>query len=84
MSMVELCDSYEEWKHCITVLCDIPLSADYVEKRIAALSDKRDTTTDRFVQLYGDAHRLRTIQWFKRAQEELAGERQKVRPQLAR
>lgn len=65
--------SYEEWKHCITVKCKIPLTADYVAKRITALSNPREPTTSRFVALYGDAHRLRIIEWFEQARVEIGG-----------
>ncbi len=68
------CRNYEEWKHCITVKCKIPLTADYVEKRIAALSNTQDRTTARFIALYGDEHRLRTIEWFKQARAEVANQ----------
>lgn len=69
--MNELCDSYEDWKHCITVRCKIPLTPEFVSKRLAVLSDPHDATTARFVQLYGDAHRLRVVQWFEQARGEL-------------
>ena len=69
--MQGLCESYDEWKHCITVECRIPLTADYVAKRIAALSDERDPTTARFTALYGDPYRQRIIRWFEQARREL-------------
>ena len=62
-----LCASYEEWRHCITVKCGIPLTADYIAERVAALSNPEDKMTARFVQLYGDDHRVRTLEWFERA-----------------
>lgn len=68
-----LCTNYGEWKHCITVKCHIPLTADFVESRIAALSDQKQAATARFVELYGDAHRVRTIGWFEKARRELDG-----------
>ena len=67
-----LCQNYEEWKHCITVKCKIPLTADYASKRISALQNVRDPVTSRFVELYGDAYRLRIIDWFERARDEVA------------
>ena len=76
--MEGLCESYEEWKHCITVKCRIPLTTDFVAKRIAALSNERDPTTARFVALYGDAYRLRTIRWFEQARSELGAERDEL------
>ena len=69
--MEGLCESYDEWKHCITVKCKIPLTANYIAKRIAALSDQRDPMTARFVALYGDPYRLLTIRWFEQAGSEL-------------
>lgn len=74
--MEGLCDSYDAWKHCITVKCKIPLTADYVAKRLAALSNQGDATTSRFVALYGEAYRLRVIQWFEQARSELGREQQ--------
>ena len=74
--MEGLCESYDEWKHCITVKCRIPLTVDYVAKRIGALSDERDPTTARFTALYGDSYRLRIIRWFEQARSELGGERE--------
>lgn len=69
--MDALCESYEAWKHCITVKCRIPLTAEYVATRLKALSDLTDPMTARFVVLYGDPYRLRTIGWFEQARAEL-------------
>ncbi|MEO1335076.1 MAG: hypothetical protein AAFV29_05515, partial [Myxococcota bacterium] len=60
-------------KHCITVKCKIPLTGDYVEKRIEALCDTQDRTTARFIALYGDDYRLRVIRWFEQARTEVVG-----------
>lgn len=72
--MEGLCESYDEWQHCITVKCGIPLTLDYVTERIAALSDAKDRMTARFVELYGDSYRQRTIQWFEQARGELGSD----------
>ncbi|MEM8607009.1 MAG: hypothetical protein AAGF92_07880 [Myxococcota bacterium] len=71
--MEGLCETYDEWKHCITVKCRIPLTSDFVAKRIKALNDERNPTTARFIALYGDSYRLRTIGWFEQARNELGG-----------
>ncbi|MEM1410461.1 MAG: hypothetical protein AAGG79_06935, partial [Pseudomonadota bacterium] len=63
--------TYEEWKHCITVKCDIPLTPSYVEERIAALKDDRDFHTEKFKSRWGAAHLSRTITGFERAKKEL-------------
>ncbi|MEO0664332.1 MAG: hypothetical protein AAFY97_01215 [Pseudomonadota bacterium] len=64
--------TYDEWKHCITVKCDIPLTPDYVDERIAALTDDGDYHTQKFISRWGAKHHARTLDWFKRAKEELA------------
>ena len=63
-------DTYEEWRHCITITCGIPLTDAYIEKRLRALRSPRDAGTARFRKLYGQ-HRLdRTIRWFEQARVE--------------
>jgi len=63
--------TYEEWRHCITVICDQPLTSEYIEQRIKALNTPSDHMTAKFVQLYGEPQRLRTLEWFERARNEL-------------
>jgi len=63
--------SYEDWKHCITVLCRIPLTLDYVEQRLAALRDPEDPGTKKFVATWGEPHRVHIVGWFERAEREL-------------
>lgn len=65
--------SYEEWEHCITVKCGIPLTPDYVAGRIAALENGRDFQTEKFITRWGAAHHARTLEWFREAQSRLAG-----------
>ena len=65
--------SYEDWKHCITELCGIPLTGPYIEQRLAAMRNPADTMTQKFVTMWGDQHRLRVIGWFEQAQQEMAG-----------
>lgn len=71
MSDVHIPQTYEEWRHCITLTCRQPITGPYVEERIKALNSATDHMTVRFVQLYGEAQRLKTLEWFKRAQHEL-------------
>ena len=59
--------SYEDWKHCITVLCGIPLTPDYIEQRIAALSDPSNFETKKFRDIWGEEHLQRVIGWFEQA-----------------
>ena len=66
-------ETYEEWKQCITVLCDIPLTPSYVQERISALGNMSDYHTQRFVERWGEAHYNQTLVWFRQAEEELKG-----------
>jgi len=66
-------EDYEQWRHCIAVKCGIPLTADYVEQRLAVLTDEQAKETTRFRTLYGDAHWRAVIGWFEQAEQELAG-----------
>jgi hypothetical protein len=63
--------SYDEWKHCITVMCGIPLTSEYVEKRISELNNLNDFNTVQFIDTWGESHRQLMVQWFERARQEL-------------
>ena len=63
--------TYEEWEHCITLKCGIPLTAEYVAKRIEALQDMDDYHTRKFVEQWGQAHHARTLGWFREAEGRL-------------
>ncbi|WP_293813747.1 hypothetical protein [uncultured Aquitalea sp.] len=65
MNHAHIPQTYEEWRHCITVICRQPLTMPYLEARIAALNTGSDPMTARFVELYGEAQRLNAITWFK-------------------
>lgn len=64
--------SYEDWEHCITVACGIPLTPEYVARRIAALEDRSDFHTEKFIARWGTAHHARTVAWFRKAQSRLS------------
>ncbi|MEM1273463.1 MAG: hypothetical protein AAGF88_06570 [Pseudomonadota bacterium] len=64
--------SYEEWKHCITVKCDIPLTEDYVAERLSALKDRKDFHTQKFIDRWGAQHHAQTVAWFEQAAREFA------------
>ena len=63
--------TYDDWKHCITVLCGIPLTPAYVEERLAALRDPADHRTQKFIATWGEAHLACVIGWFEQAEREL-------------
>ena len=59
---------FEEWHHCITVECGIPLTADYITQRLTVWRNENLEETARFRRLYGDAHWRAVIGWFERAE----------------
>ena len=71
MSTSAIPQTYEEWHHCITVICRQELTLPYIEKRIKSLSSPNDHMTQKFVELYGEQQRLKTLQWFKQAMNEI-------------
>ena len=71
MSAVPSLETYDDWKHCITVLCRIPLTLAYVEQRLAALRDPADYGTQKFIATWGEAHLAHEIGWFEQAEREL-------------
>ena len=73
MSETMTLKSYADWKHCITQLCGIPLTGPYIEERLTALRNPADHTTQKFVSMWGEDHRLRVIGWFEQAQQEQGG-----------
>ncbi|MDX8354824.1 hypothetical protein [Cognatiyoonia sp. IB215182] len=64
--------TYEEWKHCIIVKCDILLTQTYVAERLEALNDHRHFQTQQFIDRWGEAHHAQTVVWFQQAAKELA------------
>ncbi len=65
-------ENYEQWHHCITVECGIPLTPEFVAQRLEIWRNTDREETTRFRRLYGDAHWQAVIGWFERAQAELA------------
>ena len=72
--MSEAPASYEKWKHCITVVCGIPLTLKYVQERIAALNDGKDYHTQQYIKVWGSERHSQTISWFQRAADELSAQ----------
>ena len=69
--MVTSLRTYDDWKHCITELCRIPLTLDYVEARLVVLRDPADHGTQKFITTWGEEHRKRVVAWFEQAEREL-------------
>ncbi|MEM9181985.1 MAG: hypothetical protein AAGB27_02425 [Pseudomonadota bacterium] len=63
--------NYEQWHHCITVECGIPLTADFLAQRLNVWRDEKAEETARFRRLYGDQHWQAVISWFERAKAEI-------------
>lgn len=63
--------SYEQWKHCITHDCGIPLNSEFVLSRINTLENRKTEYAKQFIRLYGEAHYTNVVQWFKQAKGEL-------------
>ncbi len=69
--MAQFVNTYDDWRHCITVLCRIPLTEAYIEERLAALRNPADHGTQKFVATWGEAHRERVLGWFEWAKRDL-------------
>lgn len=65
-------ETYDQWYHCITVECRIPLTEAFVTQRLAIWRNTQLEETVRFRRLYGDAHWRSVIGWFEQAERELA------------
>jgi len=63
-------ETYEQWRHCITMECGIPLTPDFVARRLAVWRDAECEETLRFRRLYGDVHWRSVIEWFEHAAQE--------------
>ncbi len=59
--------NFEQWRHCITVECGIPLTPDFVRERLRVWRNPELEETARFRRLYGDAHWRAVKAWFEQA-----------------
>ena len=57
-------ETYEEWRHCITVECGLELTPKYISERISALKNKDDHYTQQFVKRYGEQYLQQILSWF--------------------
>lgn len=67
-------ETYEQWRHCITVGCGIPLTPTFIAQRLAIWREAQAEEALRFRRLYGDAQWQSVIDWFERAERELLTE----------
>ena len=63
--------SFEDWRTCIEVACRIKLTLPYVRERLAELTAVDHHKTRRFVEMWGESHRLRVVAWFQEAERRL-------------
>ncbi len=64
--------TYDAWRHCIEEHCQIPLTADFVARRLQELEDRQVYSTEQLHRRYGADHVKQLQQWFQRAADELA------------
>ena len=63
--------NYDDWKHCITEKCGIPLTKVFVEERLASFENSNSEHTKRFIRIYGEKYTAQIISWFNLAKHEL-------------
>ena len=56
--------TFEEWKYCIEIKCNIKLTNNYIQQRIEALTNPTDNNSNEFVKLYGESYKEQVLQWF--------------------
>lgn len=64
--------TYDDWKHCITKICGIPLTQEFIAQRLRELRNSEDFNTQRFVNVWGGAHLQQVIVWFEQAESEFS------------
>ena len=64
-------ENYQQWRHCITEECGIPLTSEFVEQRLRVWRDESSQETKRYRKLYGDQYWKFMISCFERASKEL-------------
>ncbi len=57
-------ENYEQWYHCITTICQQPMTLVYIDERLKALNNPDDDMTQKFIELYGNQQRYKTLKWF--------------------
>lgn len=57
--------TFDQWKHCITIDCKINLTHEFAQQRLTVYQDKQNTETKKFISLYGEQHLNNIIQWLR-------------------
>ncbi len=71
--------SYDQWRHCIEVRCNIRLTPKYIDERLSELQNSDHAKTREFAKLYGADHLERTITWFRQASDEVSSQSRSTR-----
>lgn len=58
--------TFEEWKDCIVYDCNIKLTKEFAQKRLAVYQNSKNKETQDFVKLYGRQHLKNIINWYKK------------------
>jgi len=64
--------TYEQWRHCITVECALALTPAFVKERLGVWRNAKAEETTRFRQRYGDVHWQAVVGWFEQAERSMA------------
>ncbi len=62
----EIPKTYEAWLRFTTEQCNVELTPEFARQRVAALEDAKSAEAVSFARLYGEAHRARVVEWFRR------------------
>ncbi|RYU58549.1 hypothetical protein EWI61_10260 [Methylolobus aquaticus] len=62
--------TYPAWRHCIEVECGIPLTREFITRRLSVLRQATHAETARFIRHYGDEHWQLVVHWFETAEAE--------------
>jgi hypothetical protein len=57
--------TFDEWKHCIEVECQLRLTSDFVSERLRSLGNPVSEEAQRFIRIYGRKHWSRVVSWFQ-------------------
>ena len=59
--------TYDEWRHCIEVKCQISLSENFCKERIKDLTEGKSRYATTFREQYGDHYTNEVVSWYQKA-----------------
>ena len=66
-------ESYDQWRECIEVKCQLPLTKAFCEKRLKVLQDASNAETKRFILHYSEVYLQQICQWYTKTLSTKAG-----------